>query len=61
MKDKLIKMENLREGDEVKWNHLEWHKVLEIEQKGKWTYLKLEGLPQSLSIWHDIEMPWRGH
>lgn len=58
---KLKRVSELEPGEFVKWNHLEWYEVLEVERYSKgYTYIKMKDHPSGIcNVWHDVEMPWR--
>ena len=61
MSTRLKEVSELEEGQLVKWDHLIWHKILEIKVSGGWAYLRFEGVPRQFTIRADIELPWRNH
>lgn len=58
-KSRYVQVMLLKEGDEVKWDHQDWRKVLKADLKGQFMHLKLEGMPRECTIYKDVELPFR--
>jgi len=58
MKKNLKEIQNMKDGEYVKWNHLTWYKIIGIKLRNGWAYLNLEDYPIICTIKPDIEMPW---
>lgn len=49
-----------KEGQEIKWDHLTWYKVLKVNVVGGYAFISMEGHPLSVcTIWHTVDLPWR--